>query len=216
MKHLSEEELIAYRENSEAEREAAAAHLAECAGCRAELAQLETELTAVFAALDAQEVPEAGEGYGQRVWSEIAPKLTPYRTEVVGAEPHAWWREWFAPRHLLVGAAIAALVVIAFFAGRTTTSVKGPEVAGTSSTTGTGAGATNMREKVLWLAVGEHLGRSEMMLTELANTEAQRGAGKLTDISASQKRADDLLAENRLYRQTALEQGDAGLSVYGR
>jgi hypothetical protein len=212
MKHLSEEELIACREGDQAEREAAAAHLAECAECRAELAQLETELTAVFAALDAEEVPEAGEGYGQRVWSELAPKLTPYRTGVAGAERVAWWREWFAPRHLLAGAAIAALVVMAFFAGRKTTSVKGPEVAGTGTTAGSGAGAANMREKVLWLAVGEHLGRSEMMLTELANTEAERGAGKLVNISATQKRADDLLAENRLYRQTALEQGDAGVA----
>lgn len=69
-----------------------------------------------------------------------------------------------------------------------------------------------MREKVLLLAVGEHLGRSEMMLTELSNTEANRGTGKLIDISAEQKRAEDLLGENRLYRQTAMEQGDTAVA----
>jgi hypothetical protein len=69
-----------------------------------------------------------------------------------------------------------------------------------------------MREKVLLLAVGEHLGRSEMMLTELSNTEAKKGAAQLIDISAEQKRAEDLLSENRLYRQTALEQGDGRIA----
>src|SRR5207302_1082394 len=32
------------------------------------------------------------------------------------------------------------------------------------------------------------------------------------DVSAEQRRAEDLLQENRLYRQTALEEGDAGLA----
>ena len=32
------------------------------------------------------------------------------------------------------------------------------------------------------------------------------------DISAEQRRAEDLLKENRLYRQTALQEGDAGLA----
>ncbi len=205
MKHLSEEELIGYREGDDVGREVTAAHLGECAECRAELAKLELELTAVFAALDSVEVPEAGEGYGQQVWNAIAPKLTPYRLGVIDAERGGWWRDWFAPRHLLAGTAIAALVVVAFFAGRRSTPVT-PEVASV------GAGAANMREKVLWLAVGEHLGRSEMMLTELANTEAERGTGRLIDISATQKRAEDLLGENRLYRQTALEQGDTGVA----
>jgi hypothetical protein len=204
MKHLSEEELIGYREGDETGREFVAAHLGECAECRAEFAKLEAELTAVFAALDAVEVPQVDKGYGTKVWSEISPKLTPYRLGVIGGERGAWWREWFAPRHLLAGTAIAALVVVAFFAGRKTTPVIAPE--------STSAGTANMREKVLWLAVGEHLGRSEMMLTELANTEAERGAGKLIDISATQKRAEDLLGENRLYRQTALEQGDTGVA----
>jgi hypothetical protein len=205
MKHLSEEELIGYREGDDAGREATVAHLGECAECRAEFAKLDVELTAVFAALDRTEVPEAGEGYGQRVWSKIAPKLAPYRVGTVGDVRVPWWREWFAPRHLMAAAAIAALVV-AFFAGRRSTPVRTPEVASV------GAGAANMREKILWLAVGEHLGRSEMMLTELANTDAARDAGKLIDISAEQKRAEDLLGENRLYRQTAMEQGDSGVA----
>ena len=33
-----------------------------------------------------------------------------------------------------------------------------------------------------------------------------------SQLSAEQRRAEDLLEENRLYRQTALEQGDTGLA----
>ena len=63
------------------------------------------------------------------------------------------------------------------------------------------------------LAVGEHLGRSEMVLVELANTEPENGSGaKQVNIASEQRRAEDLLEENRLYRQTAMEQGDTALA----
>ena len=62
------------------------------------------------------------------------------------------------------------------------------------------------------MAVGEHLGRSEMVLVDLANAEPLDAKQKQVNISAEQRRAEDLLEENRLYRQTALEQGDTGLA----
>jgi hypothetical protein len=207
MKHVSEEELIGYREGDDADanRGAITLHLAECAECRAELARLNTELRAVFAALDALPVPDPGSAYGTQVWNSIAAKLVPHRPPPsVDSAGAAWWRDWFSPRHLLAAAAVAALVVVAFFAGRGTKPVTEPEVAS--------SGAARVREKVLLLAVGEHLGRSEMMLTELSNTDASRSKEKLIDISAEQKRAEDLLRENRLYRQTAMEEGDTAVA----
>jgi hypothetical protein len=205
MKHVSEEELIGYREDDDAERGAITVHLEECAECRAELARLNAELSAVFAALDTLVVPDPGAEYGKQLWNKIAPRLAPHRSAIrVESTKAAWWRDWFSPRHLLAAAAVAALVVVAFFAGRGTKPVRTPEIAST--------GGANMREKVLLLAVGEHLGRSEMMLTELSNTETNRGQGKRIDISAEQKRAEDLLGENRLYRQTAIEQGDIAVA----
>jgi hypothetical protein len=96
---------------------------------------------------------------------------------------------------------MAALILVAFLLGRFT---KGP-----------GAGDQNLsanngkaRERVLVVAVGEHLGRSEMVLMELANGEPEKGQ-KLVNITAEQKRAEDLLEENRLYRQTAVQNGDS-------
>jgi hypothetical protein len=205
MNHVSAEELIGYREGDDAERGAITGHLEECAECRAEWARLNTELRAVFAALDTLAVPDPGAEYGKQVWNRIAPQLVPHRPplRVESAGP-AWWRDWFSPRHLLAATAVLALVVVAFFAGRRTKPTTAPEIAS--------RGGASMREKVLLLAVGEHLGRSEMMLTELSNTEASRSQEKLIDISAEQKRAEDLLRENRLYRQTAMEQGDTAVA----
>ncbi|MGB7626842.1 MAG: hypothetical protein WBL75_09295, partial [Candidatus Acidiferrum sp.] len=74
------------------------------------------------------------------------------------------------------------------------------------------ASVAQVRQRVLVLAVGEHLGKSEMVLMELANAApAERGQGEI-NISAEQKRAADLLDANRLYRETAQHDGDAALA----
>jgi hypothetical protein len=56
--------------------------------------------------------------------------------------------------------------------------------------------------------VGEHLERSQMVLVELENT----GAKGPVDISSEQERAEDLINENRLYRQAAMKSGDTAVS----
>jgi hypothetical protein len=50
------------------------------------------------------------------------------------------------------------------------------------------------------------------MLVELSNAEPSNPTQKQVNISAEQRRAEDLLEENRMYRQTALQEGDAGLA----
>ena len=47
-----------------------------------------------------------------------------------------------------------------------------------------------------------------MVLVELMNAPS----GRPLDVTAEQHRADDLVAENRLYRQTALRSGDSSLA----
>jgi hypothetical protein len=200
MKHPKEEELIAYHDGEAAGREAIGVHVAECPECRAELERID----AVLSALNSIPVPEPGEDYGQRVWQQIAPRLPEKR--------RGWWRfflsdprdtRWFEPRRIAALGAVAALLVAAFVAGRMSGPRTGPSPV---------ADAGKVRERVLIMAVGNHLGRSEMMLVELANAEPQSAAEKRVDISGEQRRAEDLLEENRLYRQTALEQGDAPLA----
>ncbi len=200
MKHPKEEELIAYHDGEAAGRETIATHLGDCPECQAELARID----ALLAALTTIPVPEPGEDYGQRVWQQISPRLPQRRGH--------WWDflftepknvPWFAPHRWVAAGAIAALVLAAFIAGRLTRpGTSGAPVA---------VDQAKVRERILVMAVGEHLGRSEMVLVELANSGPEMGQ-KEVNISGEQRRAEDLLEENRLYRQTALEQGDAALA----
>jgi hypothetical protein len=186
MNHMTEEELIAYRDGETRQRQRFASHLNECEVCRHEMERIE----AVFAALNAMPVPDPGPDFARRVWQEISPRLP---------EKHAaWWHTFFEPRRLVAVGAMAAIILLAFFLGRfTKKNLPGGEI----------ADAGKVRERVLVVAVGDHLGRSEMVLMEFANSEPAKGQ-KLVNISGEQKRAEDLLEENRLYRQTAQSGGD--------
>jgi hypothetical protein len=201
MKHPKEEELIAYHDGEAAGREGIAAHVADCPECRTELDRID----ALLAALENIPVLDPGEDYGQRVWQQISPRLPEKRKH--------WWDfllsqpkpfNWLEPRRWVAAGMIAALVLAAFVAGRLSRSVNpvGPVA----------VDQTKVRERILVMAVGEHLGRSEMVLVELANSGPQSAGEKQVNISGEQRRAEDLLEENRLYRQTALEQGDAALA----
>jgi hypothetical protein len=104
------------------------------------------------------------------------------------------WR-WAA-----ASAAFAALMVTAFVAGRYYPGQKQPaKLAATDPQTG---------ERVLLVAVGDYLERSQMVLIELTNSSAKGSK----DISAEQERAGDLVTETRLYRQTAARTGDTRIT----
>jgi hypothetical protein len=192
MNHFTEEELIAYREGEPTQRETIAAHLTACQACRTELERIE----AVLSALDNLPVPERGPEYGRAVWQQLAPRLP----EKAGRG----WRVWFEPRRLLAFGSVAAMIVAAFVAGRWMRPTPPPPA--------TGADAAQVRERVLVVAVGDHLGKSEMVLMELANAAPTSPGQKQINISAEQKRAEDLLDSNRLYRETAKQEGDAALA----
>lgn len=158
------------------ERESAGAHLADCEQCRGEYQKLQRSLNAV----DSLPVPERPEDYGSIVWKRIAPKLE--------TKPKRWWSWSAAPRWAMA----AMLVVGAFLLGRVMPRPHAPVPAG---------GA----EKVLLVAVGDHLERSHLILAEIANSDP--GKGKL-DISYEQKLAEDLVDSNRLFRLAADTNGD--------
>ncbi|HUL17272.1 MAG TPA: zf-HC2 domain-containing protein [Terriglobales bacterium] len=191
MNHPDELQLIAFQDGEMKERQEMDEHLKECAKCRAELERIE----AILRAMNALPVPGPGEDYGRRVWQRIAPQLAEKRVH--------WWQGWFEPRRLAAAGAVAALVIAAFVAGFFLRSNRGEPLDVTNE--------TFVRQRVLWLAVGEHLGRTEMMLMELANAGPNVVAAKQVDISSEQRRAEDLLEENRLYRQTALQEKDPAL-----
>jgi hypothetical protein len=186
MKHLNEEDLVLhyYGEGTEGVRE----HLQACEACRASF----ESLARVLGAMDKLAVPEPAEGYEDRVWNRFGPELKKSQAR--------WWRDvaaWLTPGRLAAAAAMAALVAAAFLAGRF--SQQRQHTAGLSGP---------VRERIMLVAVGEHLERSQMILVELVNNSA---AGTV-DISEEKQRARDLVDENRLYRQAALKSGDRGVS----
>jgi len=105
---------------------------------------------------------------------------------------------------LAMGGAVAVLLVAAFVAGRSTVQPPAqPEVRRAE------APSDAARERVLLAAVGSHLDRSRVVLTEIAH----RNGGDTSDISPEQATAADLVAANRLYRQAALRSGDAAVAA---
>ena len=68
--------------------------------------------------------------------------------------------------------------------------------------------ADQLREGVLLIDLGDHLDRSQMMLVELVSADD----GSPVDMSDERARAEQLVAANRLYRQTAVSTGDTGIA----
>jgi hypothetical protein len=116
----------------------------------------------------------------------------------------SWWRQLLRPRTWVPALAVTALLVIAFLAGRYTQPGM-PSAAPMPVATATKA---PVRERVLLVAVGDHLERSQMILVEISNLQVAKKA----DISVERDLARDLVEENRLYRQTAMAAGDTGVA----
>lgn len=187
MSHLSEEQLVFhYYASDELESDSVEAHLAACPACRSEFQSLQRVLNVV----DGYPAPERRSVYGEAVWRALEPKLGP-------ASRASWWSGW--PAKLAAAAAVLALIVVAFIAGLRMGPTQQPQL----------ARSAGIREKVLLVALGDHLDRSQMILVELANSKP----GSEVDISNEQRWADDLLSANRLYRQTAAITGDQNVAA---
>jgi len=227
MNHLTEEQLVLYHYGDAEHGEAGVIeeHLHSCAACEAELDGIRRALAAV----EACPVPGRSEGYGAEVWARLQPALH---------QAPSWWeriQSLLVPGRLVFAGGIAVLVLAAFVAGRflPTGQPAGGAVASsgpaTSASAGTPTGAQQagaqpssspaaqqaatadrevVRERILLVAVGDHLERSQIALIELVNSQA----GTTVDISGEQERARDLVTENRLYRQAALTTGEPGVA----
>jgi predicted anti-sigma-YlaC factor YlaD len=179
--HVSEDELILHYYGEPAGVDIDS-HLAVCHDCRDHYTRLQQVLNVVELP-----VPERGSDYEENVWNRLSPKI--------GVRQRL---SWWVPRKWAAIAAMCALVVVAFVAGRYS-----PPDEKTNS-----AVQTPVRERVLVVAVGNHLERSQMVLVELKNLPDSRNQIDITD---EQSFARDLLSANRLYRQTAVTAGETGL-----
>lgn len=201
MSHPSEEDLVflRYREGSDAG--ALEGHLRDCPECRERFQEIERSLDA----LPHLEIPERGPDYPAQVWARLQPRLRAKSEAPVAPFSDAALRETARTRRRLslagwgAYAALAASLVAAFWLGR-----QWPLPA----TRPAEGSTTPVRERILLVAVGDHLERSRMVLVELVNAD---GRGQV-DISAERRAAQDLVDANRLYRQTAASAGEAGVA----
>jgi hypothetical protein len=188
MTHLDEEHVVSlcFGDGTAAD----AAHVAECAECAAAV----EELRAMLASVDAGVIPERGEDYGALVWERLSGRLEFERRSM---------RRAVLRRRAITWGALAASLLVAFLAGRHFPPPPPPVAQAIPEAA---------RERILLLAVGDHLERSQVLLVELSNA----GPGGPVDMPAAQESAEALVSANRLYRASALSAGDTGVaSVLG-
>jgi hypothetical protein len=210
MTHITEEQLVAFAfdDVESGTRAALNAHLDACAECRLALVEIRATLDAT-AHLD---VPERDEAYGEQVWTAIAPRLNePTAARVESARERATpVRFALRPAVWLAAAAALLLAVGAYWLGRHDAGFA-PAVE-QAARTAPAREPSDIRERVVLAALGEHLDRTERTLVELVNA----GGDGRVDISAEQAWARDLLDANRLYRQAAAgPSGDGNVALAG-
>ncbi len=208
MQHLTEEQLVAqyYGDGEPSDHEQTgrrtgesalgpAAHLASCAECRRELETLQS----VLALVNTLPIPERSESYADDVWTRLRWKLGSQRRR------SAW----------TTIAAIAAALAIAFVGGilwhaRTQPSRR-PASITAHATPPVAAAPVSMesgKDRLLLVVVSDHLDSSERMLVELTNADPRRPL----DVSSESKRAGELVASNRIYRQAATQRGETRIA----
>jgi hypothetical protein len=102
---------------------------------------------------------------------------------------------WSMPRVWMGVAATIVILVGAFLLGRGSREVPQPAIF---------AGLSNQaRERILEISLADHLDRAGMLLTEISNA----GDSGSMDFAAERGRAQDLVEEGRLMRQTLARQG---------
>jgi hypothetical protein len=200
---------VLYRYQESPDAAVVARHLEACRQCRDEYAALERVLGLVETGLGTSHVPEPAASYERQVWMNVERRIAE------DLASRRWWMFWRAEGlgyglvpQVALAAAIALLLAGSFALDRAVrpSSSPGAPVRTTAEREASPAAAVgNARGRVLFAAVGEHLQRSELMLVELNNVETDRSV----DLTPQQEWAEDLVSENRLYRQSAAEAGEA-------
>ena len=204
MNHIDEERLIAYADGDTAGIVEIVRHLDECEECRASYHSIRRVMTTAAA----MAVPEPDAAFEQRMWARVRPELGPKKSSTGW---HGWLAAAFAPRRLAFAGAMAAMVLAAFLAGRFWPHGEG---LGPQPKSVQPENLAQVHERILLVAVGDHLDRAQSVLLEISNAEPGTAGAKAVDISREQRRAEDLLAANRLYRQTAQRTGDAPVASF--
>ena len=184
MQHLTEEQLVAHYYRDDDAPAAAKEHLESCADCAAEF----DSITRVLALVKEAPVPERGDDYGEQVWTRLRWRL--------GAPSRRKQWQWLAIAAVMLMGVCTGVVWNGRHAPKHETIAKNRVAPPTP--------AANQNQRVLVFVVSDHLEASERMLTDVSNADPKQDF----DAEAQQQRAAELVASNRIYRQTALQRGD--------
>jgi hypothetical protein len=202
--HLGDEDLVLdyYGELAAVDRDRVRAHLVWCADCQ----HADRDVRATLRLVDVTPAPEPPEDFERDMWARIEPLLQAgtvaptwrarLRSRLAGTALSWWWPRAAWP----AGAAVA--IVLAFVVGRVARN-EAPDPAGTRPATMQAA-----RERVLDAEVGDHIERSQRVLTDLVNIDPATPVVLASD----QRRAADLVTAGRVYRRTAAALGDTATS----
>ena len=191
MNHLTDEQIALHCSGDAGNGAEINQHLGECSECRESFEQLK----AILAFIHSTPVPEPHENFEREMWLKVQDRL-PY------VKPTLRQRLFplhFSPAKWASAMAVAVLILAAFVAGRFWPRGSDRVVPAAS--------AQIDPQRVVLVAVGDHLERSQMLLIEIMHTDATRGL----DLSREQAQARDLLDSNRLYRLSAQEKSDPGV-----
>jgi hypothetical protein len=183
MNHLSEEQIVLHyygdaEEASEVER-----HLAACPECRAEFARVQSMLKQI----EPLEVPEPPASFEEKTWLNLRDRLP---------EKRSFLQRLLQGRQKWAFAGVmAVLLAAAFLAGRFWP--RPPQQVAQQP-------VQVNPQRVVLVAVGDHLERSQMLLVEIMNADAK---GPI-NFSSEQAEARELLDSNHLYRVSSQQAGD--------
>jgi hypothetical protein len=183
MKHLEEAELVEHYYEESANMGERERHLKACPVC----ARRYAELCRVLDAVATPAPPARREDYIEQVWQSIGASLPVYE------KPRRSWLRYYRP--LGWAAACVLLVAVAFVAGRRWERKQASSVAVALD--------PQARQRVVIVVLGDHLDRSERLLVQLNHADG-------SDLSTLPLRSEarELLASNRLVRQSAMRAGD--------
>jgi len=185
MNHLSEEQIVLHYYGDAEEATEVERHLAACPDCREEFSRVQSMLRQI----EPLEVPEPAPSFEEKTWLNLRDRLP---------EKGGFFRRLLrasAPKWAFAGA-MALLLAAAFLAGRFWPRPV-QQVAQQPP-------AQVNPQRVILVAVGDNLERSQMLLVEIMNAD---GKGPI-DFSSDQAEARELLDSNHLYRVSSQQAGD--------
>ena len=189
MKHLTEEELIEHYYGEDIYKADAEIHLQACSQC----AQAYEELGKLLGSVRTSEPPARSPEYGAHIWQSIQGSLQAY--------PIKRRHGFFVWSQLAYAAACLVFVALAFAAGRFWEQAhRQPLIAGTPQ---------QSRERVVLFVLNNHLDRSERLLVQLNHAGAEVENANLP----LRLEAQQLLTDNRLYRQSVVQANDPLLTA---